>query len=145
VLLIYEISRLFILVLLFSFYSPLEGAIHLRVFPYIAMLSPNVIFPMITFFLYINFSEYRNFLPLYLAGKFIMITALSVWIILSLTQNIGDLYMGQDQGNIYNGIILLLGSVALSITDMLSLTGSCYLLIKTRPIRLQEAGLNGGL
>ncbi|MDR0474971.1 MAG: hypothetical protein LBH43_15015 [Treponema sp.] len=144
-LLVYDFLRLAALALLFAFFSPLEGALHGRLFPYLVYLTPNALFPLMALFVFIGIREFKNYLPLYLAGKLIMLVTFYVWSAVSLIPAMNEPYMGLQMDKIGHGVILFLSSIALSIGDALSIFGSWFMLNKIRLSGPGNAGENGGI
>ena len=141
----YEIIRIAMLSLMFAYCFPLEGATQIGNFPYIAYLTPNALFPLMALFFFISLAEYRIFLPLYLAGKTIMLITFYVWSAVYLRPAMNEPLMGLSPEKYANGIVLLLGSFVLGFGDTLSILGSWFLIRKTRHIRPDDAGETGGL
>lgn len=138
-LLVYEILRFSVLAFLFAFFSPLEGAVLAGVFPYLVYLTPNALFPMIALFLFIGFPEYKNYLPLYTAGKLIAVITFYVWCIVSLRPLLDEHLLGLDPENFHRGFVLLSGGFILGMTDLFSVFGSFFLLRKVQSFRPEAA------
>ena len=51
--------------------------------PGLIYAAPGVLFPLMAFFIWIDTSRYRVYLPLYTAGKCVGIFVLSVWLIVT--------------------------------------------------------------
>ncbi|MDR1566917.1 MAG: hypothetical protein LBS48_06530 [Treponema sp.] len=149
----YESFRLLLLAALFAFFSPLEGAEKGAVFPYLAYAGPNALFPLMTLFLWLRLEEYRSYLPLYLAGKLIALTAFYTWGLFSFVPALGAGYFGT--GDITAVVVLLGGSFFLSFGDVFSIFGSWFLLNKMKKMKAAEtsepdlavpgSGENGGM
>jgi hypothetical protein len=52
-------------------------------FPWLLYVVPNALFPLIALFLWLDFSRYAVYLPLYLAGKCVGIFSIVGWLIAS--------------------------------------------------------------
>ena len=115
----YECLRVLLLVV-FLFIAPLEGSIDGSFFPYLVYLSANALFPLMALFMWLRPWEYRNYLALYIAGKTIAVVSFLAWELFSSRE-----YPGM--GNIVRSIILLGGSVFLSLADILSVCGAWVL------------------
>lgn len=61
--------------------------------PYAALAAPNALFALMAFFLYIDRERYGAFLPLYLSGKAVFLSALLVWSISSFHAILSSLVM----------------------------------------------------
>ena len=51
--------------------------------PWMALTAPHALFPIMTLFLWLDASRYKNYLPLYIAGKSIGIAVFLGWSIIS--------------------------------------------------------------
>ena len=109
-------------------------------FPYLVYLSSNALFPMISFFLFLKAAEYRNYLPLYMAGKTIAVVLFYVWTFFSLPYATG--FTGE---NVFQGVVLLGLAFFVSLGDTLSLLGTWLLNRKLTRIENPEPEANGGL
>ena len=140
----YEIFRLLVLVI-FLFISPMEGGLSARIMegssvnaafpPYVVYLSANALFPLLALFVWLKPEEYRNYLPLYLAGKVIGIVSFYAWEIFSSRQ-----FFGSE--NVIKSLILVGGAALLGLLDMLSVLGAWTLKNKFR--KALEAAPEGG-
>jgi hypothetical protein len=113
----YDVLRLLFLAVSLGFLLPLqsdEGA-----FPYMAFMSSNALFPMISFFILRNIAEYRNYLPLYAAGKTIVVVLFYIWTFFSLPLAQGFIEME----NYVQWMILLGGVFLVGILDGFSILG----------------------
>ena len=59
------------------FYQPVDPA----GFPRFIYAAPAALFPLMAFFILQDDSRYRNYLPLFMAGKFLSICTLTVWLV----------------------------------------------------------------
>jgi len=134
VLFIYELLRLLCLAFSFSYFSTLQAVLKGGFFPYLVYLSSNALFPLISFFLFLRPGEYRNYLPLYMAGKTIAVVSFYGWAVFSLPPETG--FMGRESFN--EGIILLGAAFFISVGDALSIFGA-WILSK----KLPQAGSPG--
>ena len=120
---IYELLRL-LLLLVFSLFLPLEGQSG-AFFPYLAYLSSNALFPLMALFLWLRPQEYRNYLTLYTAGKIIGVVSFYAWEFFSARE-----FPGME--NMARSVVLLGGSVFISLADLLSVWGAWMLKNKWR-------------
>jgi len=75
---IYESTR--IILLAFTLASSLSSG---TTIPWMALTAPHALFPIMTLFLWLDASRYKNYLPLYIAGKSIGIAVFLGWSIIS--------------------------------------------------------------
>jgi hypothetical protein len=141
----YEMLRLLILAVFFAFFSPLEGAVKGGIFPFLVYVTPNALFPLMTLFMWLRPVDYRNYLPLYTAGKVITVAAFYGWGFFALgspaLERLG-------MANLAEALVLSGGSFVLNLFDVFSILGSWVLARKIN--RMEEsagllAGGNGGL
>lgn len=141
----YEILRLLTLAVFFAVFSPLEGAVKGGVFPYLVYITPNALFPLMTLFMWLRPADYRNYLPLYMAGKVIAAAAFYGWGIFALR---APALERLGMANWAETIVLLGGSFVLNLFDIFSILGSWILSKKINKME-ESAGLltggNGGL
>jgi hypothetical protein len=142
---LYELLRLLALAVLFVVFSPLEGAVKGGVFPYLAYMAPNALFPLMTLFMWLRPGDYRNYLPLYMAGKIIVAAAFYGWGFFVLRTLGLENFM---TANLAEVLILFGSSFVLNLLDIFSVFGSWVLAKKIN--RTEEpagslAGGNGGL
>lgn len=103
-------------------------------FPYLVYVVPNALFPLMGFFLLIRPREYKAFIPLYLAGKTIVIVSVFGWTVFSF-KNIFTSAVSTGE------FITLLGFVlGLTVLDMGSLLGSSLLKSKIDRQAAPESG-----
>ena len=153
VLLSYELLRLLFLAFSFAFFSSLQMAVKGEVFPYLVFLSSNAMFLLICFFLFLKPWEYRNYLPLYMAGKAIAVVSFFTWVVFSLFP--GTIFAGpgfSDPGipesnffgmNSFMERMILLGCVfIISIGDTLSVFGT-WILNRKLPETYNQNGGKG--
>jgi hypothetical protein len=74
----YECIRIVLLVFTLVLILPKTSAI-----PWLAFTAPGAIFPLMTLFLWIDYSRYKPYMPLYFAGKCIAIFSILGWSIVS--------------------------------------------------------------
>jgi hypothetical protein len=119
---IYDFFRLIVMTgLLVRFaqpVSPHEGGL----FPYMFYAVPNGLFPLMSFFLCVNLGAYRPFIALYMAGKFLAVVSVFVWLVVSLPRISASFLAEGRSVFIVTGAALLL-----SIGDALSLLGGAAL------------------
>lgn len=75
---IYETVRILILALIVMFVLPEANAV-----TWMAIASPGALFPLMSLFLWIDIKRYKEYLPLYLAGKYIGIITIIIFSIVS--------------------------------------------------------------
>ena len=148
VLFIYEVLRLLFLAFAFTYLSSLRDVMEEGFFPFIAYMSSNALFPLICFFLCLRLGEYRNYLPLYMAGKTIAVVLYSVWFVFSFSQEIRSVGMGSNLEYFTEWMMLLGGAFFFNFGDMLSILGAWVLNNKlsqmdSRNIEIGEIG--GGI
>jgi hypothetical protein len=114
----YDLLRLLFLAVAFGFLLPLQTDED-RAFPYLVYMSSNALFPMISFFIFLSIAEYRNYLPLYAAGKIIAVVLFYIWAFFSLPLAQG--FIGRE--NYVEWMILLGGVFFISLLDGLSIFG----------------------
>jgi hypothetical protein len=92
--------------------------------PLAVYAAPNVLFPLMSFFLLVKPEEHRPFVPLYLAGKAVAIVANLGWFFSSLGQL--RLALAGDVSGIPDalGVLYILGFLlALAVLDAFSVLG----------------------
>ena len=109
VLCVYECLRLAFLVGVFVLLRP-EGE---AAFPWLALITPGAMFPLITLFWRLNMARYRAYGPLYLAGKALSITTTMFWLFFLKSSMIGELFLHGMALLIVPGIVffLVLGDI----------------------------------
>ena len=122
---IYECLRLLLLVVFLFIVPPLEGGTIGAFFPYIVYISSNALFPLMALFVWLRPKEYRNYIPLYMAGKIIGVVSFYAWAIFSSRE-----FPGME--NIAKSITLLGGSLLINLADILSVLGARTLKNKYR-------------
>ena len=83
---IFDCSRLLFLVALSGVFlrpGPDFKSINL---PLMMFVSPNALFPLISFFLLIRFDISKAYIPLYITGKALCLICLTVWLLFTLRQ-----------------------------------------------------------
>jgi len=121
ILFIYDILRLAALAAVFAFFSPLEGAALGKVFPCLAFMTPGALFPLMSLFILVKPGDYKNYLPLYLAGKIIGAAAFFFWAFYSLKDTLALPYFGLDPGSLEKGFYTLNGSFFLVTGDLVTI------------------------
>jgi hypothetical protein len=132
VLFFYELLRLFFLAASFAVFSSLLTA-ETGAFPFMAFMSTNALFPMMAFFLCLSITEYRNYLPLYAAGKTVVVVLFYMWIFFSFPET-------QDFTGSVNYVqwtMYLVGLLFFSLLDGLSILGIWILKRKISRIEKQ--------
>ena len=131
----YDVFR-FLLLVVFVFIVPEGSGFPLGsfesgvFFPHIVFLSANALFPMMALFVWLNPEEYKSFLSLYIAGKLIGTVSFYSWEFFSLGRGAWALpglgIYGDSPGieSIIKGMILLGGSLFVSLADIFSVWGA---------------------
>ena len=124
----YELLRLLFLAFSFAFFPSLQAVLRGGVFPFLVYMSSNALFPLICFFLLLRPGEYRNYLPLYMAGKTIAVVLFYVWAVFTFyleSEAMEQRFWGRDT---YTEMMILLGgSFFISLGDVLSIIGTWIL------------------
>ena len=84
VIFIYDCSRLLFLVMVSGFFLRPEPDLKTINFPLMMFVSPNALFPLISFFLLIRFDVSKAYIPLYITGKALCLVCLTVWLFFGL-------------------------------------------------------------
>lgn len=131
---IYDFFRLLFMLELLIAVLPLGNTSTASWFPYLVYVVPNALFPLMGFFLLIRPQEYKAYIPLYLAGKIIVIVSIFGWTIFSFKNIFTSTISTQE-------FITLLGFVlGLTILDTGSLLGSSLLKSKINRQAAPESG-----
>ena len=81
---VYDCSRfLFLLAALEIFLKP-GPDFRAVTFPLLMYVSPNALFPIMAFFLFIRFDSFRAYIPLYVTGKVFSLLCVSMWLLFPL-------------------------------------------------------------
>jgi hypothetical protein len=136
----YEAFRLLALAALWAVFSPMEGAVKGGVFPYLVYVTPNALFPLMTLFMWLRPGEYRNYLPLYMAGKVIAAAAFYGWGFFTLRTLGVEYLMTADR----EALVLFRGSLTLNLCDIFSVFGGWVLSRKTSGAEGSAGPLAGG-
>ena len=88
---IYECFKIFLLVAAFMALRPIEPTS----FPWLIFAAPSALYPLMALFLWLDVVRYRNYLPLFAAGKCIGIMALLGWFIVSRQGTMIDDFSGR--------------------------------------------------
>ena len=83
IILVYDFLRLLLLVRMVSTFAPAIGEPGDKVLPYVALMAPHTLFPLASFFLWVNLRAYAAYISLYVTGKIIGIGAFIAWAVLS--------------------------------------------------------------
>ena len=136
----YELILFLFLAFSFVFFSSLQAVVGEGVFPYLVYMSSNALFPLICFFLLLRPGEYRNYLPLYMAGKTIAVVLFYAWAVFSLSPDME--IIGREY---YIEMVILLGGVFfISMGDGLSVFGTWLLNRKLDQAGNPETRAKGG-
>ena len=76
------------------------------VLPWLAFASPNVLFALISLFLWVDPERHASYVPLYAAGKLVFACAALLWLIFSVEDVLGAMSLGASGAA---------GSIALSV------------------------------
>jgi len=129
----YELLRILLLVI-FLFTAPLEGEnAGGAFFPHVVYLSSNALFPLMALFVWLRREEYRNYLPLYIAGKIVALVSFYAWEIVTFREYVGMGFTVKD-------LFLFWASVFISLMDILSVWGAWTIKNKSRGAVLPEPG-----
>jgi hypothetical protein len=127
---LYECVRLVILIGVFSFLRPGEGA---GVFPWLVYAVPNALFPLMALFLWRRFSRYGAYLPLYVSGKCIVLAAVLGFCVFFRQDVYTAVYLRGP------GILITLGSLLFLLPgDLFSVLGGLALIKKLQGIETPE-------
>jgi hypothetical protein len=119
---IYDFFRLVIMTSLLVKFSQLTSPNEGGLFPYVFYAVPNGLFPLMSFFLCVNFSAYKPFIALYMAGKILAVVSVIAWFVFSLPQISLFFSAGSRSTFVVVGTALLL-----SVGDALSVLGGAVL------------------
>ena len=104
------------------------------VIPYTVYLSSNVLFPLMTLFIWLKPEEYHNYVTLYMAGKIVAVVLFYVWAIFSTGE-----YSGA--GLTASTATLLGANIVVNMADILSIWGAWKLKKKYRNTDPENGGL----
>ena len=93
-------------------------------FPYIVYISTNALFPLMALFVWLGPQEYRNYIPLYMAGKIIAVVLFFAWALFSPRE--------LSAASVTTSLVLLGGSIVVNMADALSIWGAWALKNKYR-------------
>ena len=114
---LYECLRLLVLVF-FLLLAPQEGALGGALSgSFTVYMSSNALFPLMALFIWLKPDEYKNYITLYMAGKFVFLISFYSWEFFTLSGFIRD-------ENFLKNIVLLGGGALISLADMLSVWGA---------------------
>ena len=119
----YDLLRLLFLAAAFSLFSVVQSSVNESIFPYMAYLSSNALFPLMCFFLFYKNAEHVNYLPLYIAGKSISVVLFFMWAFFFFPYVTGVI----NRDNYSESVILLGGIFFISLGDILSILGIWFL------------------
>ena len=127
----YECLRLLLLVVFMSLGNSANGGF----LSYLVYLSANVLFPLMTLFVWLRPAEYRNYLNLYMAGKIVALVSFYAWQVFSAREE----FPGEE--NLVRSILFFWGSVLISLADILSLGGAWVLKNKSGSSPAESGGV----
>jgi hypothetical protein len=107
---IYDFVRLVVMTSLLMGFVQLTESQDGGVFPYVFYAVPNGLFPLMSFFLWVDPGAYRPFIPLYMAGKVLAVVSGLMWIIFSLPRISGAFFETGQSTFIVAGTALLLSA-----------------------------------
>jgi len=139
----YEVLRIALLaafLYILPMESPYSANSYGSYFPIFIYLSANILFPLMALFVWLRPEEHINYLDLYIAGKVIGTVLFIVWEIFSSSGRAARNF--QDMESMIKGMILLGGSVFLSLADTLSIWGAWTM--KTKAANSGGAASNVG-
>ena len=129
---IYDFARLVVMTGLLVGFVQAESSHTL--FPYVFYAVRNGLFPLMSFFLWVNLGAYKPFIALYMAGKILAVVSAFAWLIFSLPGISASFLEAGRSIFIMAGTALLL-----SLGDALSILGGAMALKNAAPPR--EPGL----
>jgi hypothetical protein len=139
---LYELFRLGLLVGFFAVLAPREEAG--AVFPYVVYVTANGLYPLMALFIWRDLEQYRNYLPLYGAGKILGVFCFYLWGFFMVQSFFGgsgaenSLFM--DPLRQSRGLLRLGGSLLISLGDLFSVLGCWILYSKLRRAAIPAAG-----
>ena len=114
---VYECVRLILFLFLLFIYK-ISGSITI---PWLAFSANGALFPLMALFIWIDISRYRQYVPLFIAGKCIGVLLLILWLLLFIQSNI-----------IETGVFFLCG-------DLLALASVVFILKEKRTLEEAES------
>jgi len=130
---IYECLRLLFLI------SALAAATDGLKNPLLVFTASNALFPLIALFLLLNISRYRDYLPLYFAGKCISLFSVAGWVIISKQETIIWALMNSSRllftPRIFTGI--------LSCGDLFSVAAALLIYREIQLTKITDTKTNG--
>ncbi|MDR3337944.1 MAG: hypothetical protein LBT16_12155 [Treponema sp.] len=134
---IYDLFRLILMIGVVVFFLRPANGDQGAVFPLLAYIAPNALFPLMAFFLWRRPEGYQPYLFLYIAGKIVAIMANLGWIVFSYREIILDFMVFDSQRPLFTS-----GSaLVLIVLDGLSVLGASWL----KPRALRAARIEGGV
>ena len=124
----FDLLRLIFIVLSFTFITIKQAEDIENFFPYLAYISTNALFPLISFFIFIKPLEYINHLNLYMAGKAIAVVLFYLWAIFTFQFSAvinNAAIMGME--NFTQIMIILGGAFIISLWDTISILEAWFL------------------
>jgi len=111
ILCVYECLRLAFLIGAFALLQPAGIAS----FPWLALITPGALFPLMALFWRLSLARYRSYGPLYLAGKALSIITTIFWLFFTKSSMMGELFLSDTALLLIPGVFFFL-----VIGDMLS-------------------------
>jgi hypothetical protein len=134
---VYDVLRLIVMLetaVLFALpVNSSEGA----VFPLLAYMAPNALFPMMALLFWLKPDEYGSYIFLYIAGKIVGIMANLGWLVFSLENTTLDMMIHGD----FSSRLFLGSAFVIIFLDGLSVLGGFLL----NRIRARAPRIEGGL
>jgi hypothetical protein len=124
---LYDLIRLILMISLFSVFGLSLAGEETGVFPYLVYAAAHALFPLMTLFLWLQYSAYESYIFLYIAGKAIGIVSIFAWIISSFQNILVSLAAGTEGTPVIMGSALFLAAIdALSIWGGVLLKNKLY-------------------
>jgi hypothetical protein len=119
---IYDFFRLVIMTSLLVMFSQLTSPDEGGLFPYVFYAVPNGLFPLMSFFLCVNFRDYKPYIALYMAGKVLAVVSVMAWFVFSFPRIALSFSAGSRTTFVVAGIAL-----CLSVGDVFSVLSGALL------------------
>jgi hypothetical protein len=129
ILFVYELVRLLVLIGIFLYHGPAG-----ELFPWLAYLVPNALFPLMVLFFRIDGAAYGVYAPLYTAGKVVsVVTVLGWWVFSALPRPAQDGAVFFMDGE--RALASLGGALFVTAGDLFSVAGGLLLTKRLKPRR----------
>ena len=140
----YELLRLLFLAFSFAFFSSLQAVLMGGIYPFLVYMSSNALFPLICFFIFLRPGEYRNYVPLYMAGKTIAVVLFYAWAFFTFSLETGIMeqrFLGR--GDYIEILVLSGGAFFFGLGDVFSILGT-WALKKKLALGQTDGGIGCG-